>query len=84
MTTELLEAVARAWEVFPMLRLGQLLENAVPQGRTLYYVEDKELIKLLDAYVEEHRSKVIYPKTKGSGSSSHSPRSPQSERGDDR
>lgn len=51
-----LEAVRRAWEHHPDLRLGQLLYSAVGQGRDdvppcppLFYIEDDAVIAALES-----------------------------------
>jgi len=37
-----------AWLKKPQLRLGQLLEVSIPSDRDLFYVEDYELINLVE------------------------------------
>ncbi|MHA1169310.1 MAG: hypothetical protein ACTSRU_15900 [Candidatus Hodarchaeales archaeon] len=38
----------KVWESAPDLRLGQLILNAIPEGRVLYAMEDDELIELIE------------------------------------
>jgi len=43
---EVLDEIKKAWERYPDLRLGQLIENIV--GRSpypLFYIEDEDLVK---------------------------------------
>lgn len=40
-----------AMERNPYLRVGQLLLNATPVGRDLYYVEDEDLMAYLEAFI---------------------------------
>ncbi len=44
---KILKEVGDIWETHTDLRLGQLLLNAMTNGKDLYYVEDDELIKML-------------------------------------
>lgn len=41
-------------DTFPHLRLGQLISNAVPEGKDLFYLTDTELLTALWAYIREH------------------------------
>lgn len=50
----LLATLIVAMDTFPTLRLGQLLENCVPEGRSLFYIEDAELVELLNQLMQEH------------------------------
>ena len=54
----LLDALATAWEKYPDLRLGQLLENANTEKTNipLFYVEDEILIRAVENYVNEFYS----------------------------
>jgi len=42
-----LEAVRKAWEQSPDLRLGQLISNATPVGHDVFSIEDDELFDRL-------------------------------------
>ncbi len=42
----ILQEISNIWHANPDLRLGQLICNVI-QDPALYYVEDKELVKLL-------------------------------------
>ena len=47
--------LARAWEMVPDLRSGQLMVNALGEiGRDPFFPEDDEMIKHIEAYVETH------------------------------
>lgn len=35
----------------PSQRLGQLIDNALPRGKDLYYVEDEELIRIVEKFI---------------------------------
>ena len=48
-------SIMLAWMRCGDLRLGQLLVNAVG-NRDLFYVEDKELVKLVNEYIDKHFS----------------------------
>jgi len=49
---EVLNELKTIWGSFPDLRLGQLIENAIPHYK-LYYMEDKDLIEFIrDHYLE--------------------------------
>lgn len=65
----LTEQIADARKVFPALRLGQLLMNALPQGRALFYVTDDELRQYLEDFVLEHGPKYKHGTATGSDSS---------------
>ena len=43
----LLHAIADAQERYPGLRLGQLIANALPAGKDIFYLEDNELAMLI-------------------------------------
>lgn len=47
----ILRSLEDAMEREPHLRVGQLLVNAVPLDRDLFYVEDDELEAYLEAFV---------------------------------
>lgn len=53
---EVLVEVAKAWSLFPMLRLGQLIENVVPPGRDLFYIPDEELVELIKRFVAKQKT----------------------------
>ena len=46
----ILWALTRALERYPHLRVGQLIANAVPVGRDLFYVEDEDLMTYIEAF----------------------------------
>lgn len=52
------DLLLKARRVFPDLRIGQLLEDAMPEGRQLYYVEDDDLIAFLDQYIRIQGARV--------------------------
>lgn len=43
----ILSLLSNIWHENPDLRLGQLICNAVKEGKDPYYIEDEELIKIL-------------------------------------
>jgi len=45
----ILQRLGDLWKKFPDLRLGQLICNVL-QDPTLYYVEDNQLIDILEKY----------------------------------
>ncbi len=46
-----LERLFQAWEKMPMQRLSQLLENVARwHGGIFFYVEDDELLRILEKY----------------------------------
>jgi hypothetical protein len=48
---EILKEIGDIWEIYPDLRLGQLLLNVV-RDPALYYVEDEDLVeRLKDLYL---------------------------------
>jgi hypothetical protein len=59
----IIERLYAAWLIMPDLRLGQLLENAVPGspalGSALYYCEDFELVDRLEKYCMDSKTKEI-------------------------
>lgn len=50
----ILDRIARVWESHPDLRLGQIITGvtsyraSAPQGKDLFYIEDEELIELIE------------------------------------
>jgi len=46
---KVLAKIRDVWKTNPDLRLLQLLLNALPKDSMAYYLEDDELLKLLDA-----------------------------------
>lgn len=45
-----LRKIKEVWGKNPDLRLGQLLLNIVPSVNSLYFIEDEELINLLEKF----------------------------------
>lgn len=45
-----LRKIKEVWSKNPDLRLGQLLLNIVPSVNSLYFIEDEELINLLEKF----------------------------------
>ena len=45
-----LRKIKEVWSKNPDLRLGQLLLNIVPSVNSLYYIEDEELVNLLEKF----------------------------------
>lgn len=57
-----LRAIQEIWELFPDMRLGQLICNVVHESY-LYHIEEKDLVKSLqDVYLP--KPTIIYGKTK--------------------
>ena len=55
---EILFKVEEIWRRYPDLRLGQLIINAMKIGEYLYYLEDEQLLKLLEEmYNADRKSK---------------------------
>jgi hypothetical protein len=52
--TQLVGAIKRAMHKFPYMRLGQIIENAIPLKMDLFYMHDEDLIKYLDEFVEKY------------------------------
>lgn len=51
-------AIERAMTKFPDLRIGQLFENAESGAvANLFYIENAELAKAIDQYVEDNRAR---------------------------
>jgi uncharacterized protein YihD (DUF1040 family) len=48
--TKLLKLFAKIWSRYPDMRLCQMIVNAVPNDSVLYYLEDDELIKILESF----------------------------------
>ena len=47
-----LRKIEEVWSKYPDLRLGQLLLNLVPNSNSLYYIEDENLIDLLEKFYD--------------------------------
>ena len=47
-----LRKIKEVWSKNPDLRLGQLLLNIVPSSNSLYYIEDKDLVNLLEKFYD--------------------------------
>lgn len=45
---KVLKEIKKIWKEFPDLRLGQLIGNCMNYSQ-IYYIEDEDFIKLLDA-----------------------------------
>lgn len=59
---KVLNAIQEIWELYPDMRLGQLIGNVL-RDPALYYIEDKELIEALQqVYLPE--PVIVYGKTK--------------------
>jgi uncharacterized protein YihD (DUF1040 family) len=54
---EVINRVKRAWKTYPDLRLGQLLLN-VADDKNLYYLEDDELVFLMEDYLKQLSGRV--------------------------
>lgn len=53
-----LRKIKEIWSKNPDLRLGQLLINMTPDAKSLYFIEDEDLINLLDNfYKDESKNK---------------------------
>lgn len=48
------DAIRKLWYQYPDLRLGQLLENVIPEGKDLFYVEEEDLVQYIEDYYTEH------------------------------
>jgi len=44
---EILNRLKVVWKTYPDMRLGQLIGNCV-EGPTLYYMEDKQLVEVIE------------------------------------
>lgn len=47
----LIAKLVEAGATFPSLRLGQLIENAIPPMTVLFFVEDAQLTEWIDAFL---------------------------------
>jgi len=47
---KVLAAIRSTWYLYPQLRLGQLIVNAIPVGQDPFYVTDPSLVALLEKY----------------------------------
>lgn len=50
----LCDRLAEAWEKLPDLRLGQLIVDSIG-GKDPFYIEDEDLIRMLERFVRETR-----------------------------
>jgi hypothetical protein len=46
---EILNRLKTIWKTCPDVRLGQLIGNCI-EGPTLYYMEDKQLVEVLEIF----------------------------------
>lgn len=53
---DMITIVEDYWTRYPDLRLGQLLLNCVPESKDLYYVEDENLLVLMDSYYNKQKN----------------------------
>lgn len=54
---KVLDKIKEIWLRYPDLRLCQLLENTKPENlNDMYYIEDEDLLKLLEANYNTERS----------------------------
>ncbi len=53
-TARTLRTLETALELFPQLRIGQIIFNAIPDGMDYYYLSDLELQVYLLRYIEEN------------------------------
>lgn len=54
---KVLDKIKEIWLRYPDLRLCQLLENTKPTNlNDMYYIEDEDLLKLLEAHYNTGRS----------------------------
>ena len=51
------DTVKSIWLQNPELRLGQLIDNAIPVDKDIFYVTDDDLVK----YLKEYTKNVIRP-----------------------
>ncbi|MBU5473572.1 hypothetical protein [Roseburia sp. MSJ-14] len=51
----MLEAIEKAWALFPDLQLGQLL-TICAKDRDLFYIEDTDLLREFQSYIENFGS----------------------------
>lgn len=49
---KILERLKVVWKTYPDLRLGQLIGN-VTEGPTMYYMEDGQMIEILETFYFE-------------------------------
>ncbi len=54
MNGTLLSAVKTGLSAFPGLRVGQLIVNALPNGKDLFYVTDEELAGFIWQFIHEN------------------------------
>ena len=48
-----LRKIKEIWNKNPDLRLGQLLINITPDAKSLYFIEDEDLINLLENFYKD-------------------------------
>ena len=53
-----LNRIRRLWHVYPDLRLGQLILNAVGPDHDLFYVEDDALMAMIEDYQKKVSGRV--------------------------
>lgn len=46
---EVLEVLRKVWKQYPDWRLLQLMSNSIPSGRDGFFIEDNELVEILNA-----------------------------------
>jgi len=51
------DTIKSIWLQNPELRLGQLIDNAIPVDKDIFYVTDDDLVK----YLKEYTKNVIRP-----------------------
>jgi hypothetical protein len=49
----IIERLRLLWIKHPDLRLGQLIENMVPRDQRLYFIEDVDLIEMMEDGYDE-------------------------------
>lgn len=51
------DRLAKAWQQFPDLRFGQFILNIFYEdGRDLFYIEDDEMIEIIEKYSKSWRT----------------------------
>ena len=46
----ILAKLARLWQTYPDLRLGQLMVNLTPPGKDLFYLDDEEMDDMITEF----------------------------------
>ncbi len=54
---DVLSRIRKIWHIYPDLRLGQLLINVIGLGRDPFYVEDDDLVKMIEDYQKDISNK---------------------------